>query len=201
MQMIEILLKYILWYEFLNDLDAQSDFDKKIITKKPVKSNHSYLKYALTSLQKNRGLHHFYLLASQKMAPLACYFITNLKMILTYYYIKRSQRHPLTAICALLKTTEWKLLFIQYPKSGKFLRISRTFFFRFLEILSNQNFHFETYRLVQWLGYTFYAIWSKFDSIPHQKYIQFAGPNCIWNGVKVSIWTFWCAQKSTYLKI
>ena len=129
MQMIEILLKYILWYEFLNDLDAQSDFDKKIITKKPVKSNHSYLKYALTSLQKNRGLYHFYLLASQKMAPLACYFITNLKMILTYYYIKRSQRHPLTAICALLKTTEWKLLFIQYPKSGKFLRISRTFFF------------------------------------------------------------------------
>ena len=28
MQMIDILLKYILWYEFLNDLDAQSDFDK-----------------------------------------------------------------------------------------------------------------------------------------------------------------------------
>ena len=32
--MIDILLKYILWYEFLNDLYAQSDFDKKIITKK-----------------------------------------------------------------------------------------------------------------------------------------------------------------------
>ena len=32
-QMIEVLLKY----EFINDLDAQSDFDKKIVTKKPVK--------------------------------------------------------------------------------------------------------------------------------------------------------------------
>ena len=36
-QMIDILLKYILWYEFLNDLDAKSDFDKKFITKNPVK--------------------------------------------------------------------------------------------------------------------------------------------------------------------
>ena len=35
--LIDILLKYILWYKFLNDLDAQSDFDKKIVTKKPVK--------------------------------------------------------------------------------------------------------------------------------------------------------------------
>ena len=35
--MIDILLKYILCYEFLNDLDAQSDFDKKIVTKKPAK--------------------------------------------------------------------------------------------------------------------------------------------------------------------
>ena len=26
-QMIDILLKYIHWYEYLNDLDAQSDFD------------------------------------------------------------------------------------------------------------------------------------------------------------------------------
>ena len=34
--MIDILLKYILWYKFVNDLDAQSDFDKKIVTKKPV---------------------------------------------------------------------------------------------------------------------------------------------------------------------
>ena len=47
MQMIDILLKYILWHEFLSDLDAQRDFDKQIVTKKPVKSNHSYLKYAL----------------------------------------------------------------------------------------------------------------------------------------------------------
>ena len=34
--MIDILLKYILWYEFLNDLDAQSDFDRNV-TKKLVK--------------------------------------------------------------------------------------------------------------------------------------------------------------------
>ena len=27
--MIDILLKYILWYEFFNDLDAQSYFHKK----------------------------------------------------------------------------------------------------------------------------------------------------------------------------
>ena len=37
MQMIDILLKYILWYEFLNNLDAQSDFGKKYVTKKLVK--------------------------------------------------------------------------------------------------------------------------------------------------------------------
>ena len=35
--MIDILLEYILWYEFLNDLDTQSDFDKMFVTKKPVK--------------------------------------------------------------------------------------------------------------------------------------------------------------------
>ena len=46
--MIDILLKYILCYEFFNGLDAQSDFDKKIVTKKPVKLNRSYLKYTLT---------------------------------------------------------------------------------------------------------------------------------------------------------
>ena len=32
--MIVILLKYILWHEFLNDLDAQSDFDKNFVIKK-----------------------------------------------------------------------------------------------------------------------------------------------------------------------
>ena len=32
--MIDILLKYILWYEFLNILDAQSDFNKNFVTKK-----------------------------------------------------------------------------------------------------------------------------------------------------------------------
>ena len=35
--MIDILLKQILWYDFLNDFDAWSDFDKKIVTKKTVK--------------------------------------------------------------------------------------------------------------------------------------------------------------------
>ena len=33
MQMIDILLKYILWYESLNDLDAQRDFDKTLSQK------------------------------------------------------------------------------------------------------------------------------------------------------------------------
>ena len=37
MQMIDILLKYILWREFLNDLDAQCDFDKIFVTKMLVK--------------------------------------------------------------------------------------------------------------------------------------------------------------------
>ena len=32
--MIDILLKYILWDEFWNDLDAQSDLDKKNYPKK-----------------------------------------------------------------------------------------------------------------------------------------------------------------------
>ena len=36
-QMIDILLKYILWYDFLNNLDAQSDFEKSDVTKMPVK--------------------------------------------------------------------------------------------------------------------------------------------------------------------
>ena len=34
MQMIDILLKYILWYGFLNDLDVQSNFEKTFVTKK-----------------------------------------------------------------------------------------------------------------------------------------------------------------------
>ena len=35
--MIDILLKGILLYEFLNDLDAQSDFNKRFVKEKPVK--------------------------------------------------------------------------------------------------------------------------------------------------------------------
>ena len=34
MQMIDILFKYILWDDFLYDLDGQSDFDKKELTQK-----------------------------------------------------------------------------------------------------------------------------------------------------------------------
>ena len=37
--MIDILLKYILWYEFLNDLDAQRDFEKPFVTKQDWKSS------------------------------------------------------------------------------------------------------------------------------------------------------------------
>ena len=37
MQMIDVLLKYILWDEFLNDLDVYRDFDKNFVTKKLVK--------------------------------------------------------------------------------------------------------------------------------------------------------------------
>ena len=36
-QMINIFLKYILYYEFFNDLDDQRDFDKNFVTEKPVK--------------------------------------------------------------------------------------------------------------------------------------------------------------------
>ena len=35
------------------------------------------------------------------------------------------------------------------------------------------------YSFVQRFVYTFDAVWSKFDSIAHQKCIQIAGPNCI----------------------
>ena len=35
--MIDILLKYILWYDFLNDLESQNDFYKNVVTKKLVK--------------------------------------------------------------------------------------------------------------------------------------------------------------------
>ena len=49
MQIIHILLKCILWCEFLSDLNAQSDFDNNFVPQKPVKKNHSYLKYALKS--------------------------------------------------------------------------------------------------------------------------------------------------------
>ena len=38
-QMIDILLKYFLCYEFSKDLDAYSDFEKKNVTKKLVKWN------------------------------------------------------------------------------------------------------------------------------------------------------------------
>ena len=48
MHMIDILLKYIIWYEFLNDFVAQSDFNKTFVTKKLVLLNHFYLKQTQT---------------------------------------------------------------------------------------------------------------------------------------------------------
>ena len=48
-----------------------------------------------------------------------------------------------------------------------------------IQILSDEFWYaLHAYSLVQWIGYTFDAVWSKFDSIPHQKCIQFNGPNC-----------------------
>ena len=41
MPMIYILLKYILRYEFLKNLDAQIDFDKNFVKKNLVNYNHS----------------------------------------------------------------------------------------------------------------------------------------------------------------
>ena len=37
MYLSKISFNYILWYEFLSDLDAQSDIDKFFVTKKLVK--------------------------------------------------------------------------------------------------------------------------------------------------------------------
>ena len=46
-QIIDISFKYILRHEFLNNLAAQSHFDKKNCQKKAGQVHHSYLKYAL----------------------------------------------------------------------------------------------------------------------------------------------------------
>ena len=43
MYLSKISIICILWYDFLNNLDPQKDFDKKCVTKKLVKYNHSYL--------------------------------------------------------------------------------------------------------------------------------------------------------------
>ena len=47
MYLSKISIICTLWFEFLNDLNAQSDLDNKVVTKKPVKWNHSHRKYAL----------------------------------------------------------------------------------------------------------------------------------------------------------
>ena len=44
---IDTWLIYTLWYEFSNDIDAQSDFGKKFVTTKYTHLDHSYLKCAL----------------------------------------------------------------------------------------------------------------------------------------------------------
>ena len=41
--------------------------------------------------------------------------------------------------------------------------------------MTNSN---NIYSLVQWIGYTFDAVWSQIYFIPHQNCIQFTGPNC-----------------------
>ena len=59
------------------------------------------------------------------------------------------------------------------------------------QILRKNYFHFSkdhclpfppkshgTYSLVQWIGYTFDAVWSQIYFISHQKCIHFTGPNC-----------------------
>ena len=54
MQMIDILLKYIpnlIWN--IKQFEAQMDLDEHFVTKKPVKKNHSNLKYALASCELN----------------------------------------------------------------------------------------------------------------------------------------------------
>ena len=55
------------------------------------------------------------------------------------------------------------------------------------------NFNYEkavpAYSLVQWIVYTFDAVWSKFDSIPHQECIQFTGPNCT-DVLNITNWHF-----------
>ena len=44
---IDDLLIDTLWYQSSRDFDVQSDFGKLFVTKKLVRWNHSYLKYAL----------------------------------------------------------------------------------------------------------------------------------------------------------
>ena len=40
---VDALLIFNLWYEFLNDIDAQIDFGKKKCHKKPAPRNYCYL--------------------------------------------------------------------------------------------------------------------------------------------------------------
>ena len=68
MQMINILLKYILWHKFLNDLDAENDFDKKFVTKKLVNLSYSYLKYALA--RKRFSKHWNFFTSERQWKPL-----------------------------------------------------------------------------------------------------------------------------------
>ena len=68
------------------------------------------------------------------------------------------------------------------------------FFVDLNRIKTNQNkwkpmtfWSFYIYSLVQRFVYTFDAVWSKFDPIPHQKCIQFTGPNCMFTPFRVNI--------------
>ena len=47
-----------------------------------------------------------------------------------------------------------------------------------LHTLRATHYWMVMYSLVQWIGYTFDVVWSQIYFIPHQKCIQFTGPNC-----------------------
>ena len=74
-QMIDFLLKYILWYEFLNDSDAQSDSEKKIVTKKLVKKNHSYLNYALRRMIRDEIITMLISSIWERQVVKTCFFV------------------------------------------------------------------------------------------------------------------------------
>ena len=111
MQMIDILLKYILWYKSPNDLDDQW-FWQKNCHKKLVKKNHSYLKYALVlyynpSIQINnlvlsRTLNNIPSLKGENNIRIILMFSSFTRTFLRFLFVK-SRGNPSFSniICAL----------------------------------------------------------------------------------------------------